>query len=69
MGYSLLFWNFQTLLLGRQAKLVQSPRFNLPDAFFGHAQILTDLFKRPRFLAVVQPEAANDNLLLSLVKP
>src|SRR5688500_2429755 len=57
------------LFLSSLAQLVQCSSFNLPNSLFRHTQLGANFFQSQRLVAVVQTEAANDNLLLALVKP
>lgn len=64
-----LIWKFDPLFLCCRTELVQSPGLNLPHTFLGDSHLGPHLFECLRLLAMVKAEAANDNLLLAVVKP
>src|SRR5690349_21170644 len=62
-------WNVDLLFLGRFAELAKSPRLDLTHSLLGHAHLGADFLERQRLLSANQAEAADDNLLLAIVKP
>src|SRR3569623_658488 len=62
-------WNLDPLFLGGFAELAQGPSLDLPHALLGDAHFCANFHERKRLLSAHQPEATDDNLLLSIVKP
>jgi hypothetical protein len=63
-----LFRQLDPFFLSRDPQFIESSRLDLPHALFRDTHLVPDFFERLRFLAVIQPEATNDNFLLPFVK-
>ncbi len=56
------------LFLSREPQFTERSRFDLPHTLLGDPHFVADFLERQRFLAVIEPEATNDNFLFAFVK-